>query len=410
MMKFPGLRFAFLLLLSLLCSANGFNITKILAKYPEYSKFNHDLSQTKLADEINSRQTITVLVLSNSDMASLSGLDLPSLKRVLSLHVVLDFFDAKKLHEITNGTTLSTTLYQTTGTAPGDSGFINITDLTAGKVGFGLAAHGAKLDTTYVKSVKQEGYNLSIIEVSKPITTNVAAAPTPAPSELNITAIMIKGGCKIFAGMISSTGVLKTFEDAVEGGLTVFCPTDPAFTVATSKLLKKMSSDNQTAVLEYHGLPIYSPLGTLKTTNGPIRTMASSGAGKYVLTVSSSGDTVILNTGVSKATISGTLLDDQPLAIFTVNKLLEPKELFVAAPTPAPTPAPVEAPTPKAEPSKATPVSSPPAPPGSSESPSADAPDASDSKSTSFAPASTAVCRGLLAFLVACTGVLAFML
>lgn len=410
MMKFSGLGSAFLLLLSLLCSANAFNITKILAKYPEYSKFNHDLSETRLAGEINSRQTITVLALSNSEMASLSGLDLASLKRVLSLHVVLDFFDAKKLHEITNGTTLSTTLYQTTGTAAGNSGFINITDLKAGKVGFGLAAHGAKLDTTYVKSVKQEGYNLSIIEVSKPITTNVAAAPAPAPSELNITAIMVKGGCKIFAGMISSTVVLKTFEDAVQGGLTVFCPTDAAFTVATSKLMKKLSSDDQVSVLEFHGLPIYSPLGTLKTTNGPIQTMASPSAGKYVLTVSSSGDTVILNTGVSKATISGTLLDDQPLAIFTVNKLLEPKELFVAAPTPAPTPAPVEAPTPEAEPSKATPVSSPPAPAGPSESPSVDGPSASESNSTSFAPASTGVCRGLLAFLVACAGVLVFML
>nr|ABR16637.1 unknown [Picea sitchensis] len=409
-MKFLGLGFAFLLLLSFLCSANAFNITKILAKYPEYSKFNHDLSQTKLADEINSRQTITVLALSNSEMALLSGLDLASLKRVLSLHVVLDFFDAKKLHEITNGTTLSTTLYQTTGNAPGNTGFINITDLKAGKVGFGPAAHGAKLDATYVKSVKQEGYNISVIEVSKPITTNVAEAPAPAPADVNITAVLIKGGCRIFATMISTTGVLKTFEDAVQGGLTVFCPTDAAFTGATNKLLKKLTSDDQVSVLEFHGLPIYSPLGTLKTTNGPIRTMASPAARKYVLTVSSSGDTVILNTGVSKATISGTLLDDQPLAIFTVNKLLEPKELFVAAPTPAPTPAPVEAPTPEAESPEATPNSSPPAPAGPAESPTTEGPASSETSSPSFAPASAGICRGLLAFLVACVGVLVFML
>lgn len=411
-MKILGLGFAFLVLLSLQCSATAFNITKILAKFPEYSKFNHDLSRTKLADEINSRQTITVLALSNSNMDALSGLDLASLKRVLSLHVVLDFFDPKKLHEITNGTTLSTTLLQTTGTAPGNTGFINITDLKAGKVGFGLAAHGAKLDATYVKSVKQEGYNLSVIEVSKPITTNVAAAPAPAPSDVNITAVMIKGGCKIFATMISTTGVAKTFEDAVQGGLTVFCPTDPAFTGATNKLLKKLPSDDQVSVLEFHALPIYSPLGTLKTTNGPISTIASPSPRKYVLTVSSSGDTVILNTGVSKATISGTLLDDQPLAIFTVNKLLEPKELFAAAPTPAPTPAPVEAPAPEVESPKSTPVSSPPAPAGPSGSPllaNAKGPSASDS-STSSAPASAGVCRGFLAFLVACVGVLVFML
>lgn len=380
----------FVLLLSFLCCANAFNITKILDAYPDYSIFNEDLTRTKLADEINSRKTITVLVVNNGAMASLSGLDLASVKRALSLHVVLDFFDAEKLHQVTNGTTLSTTLYQTTGSVAGNAGFINITDLKGGKVGFGLSGRGAKLDSTYVKSVKQDGYNLSVVEVSQPITTSVAEAPTPSPSNMNITAALIKGGCKIFANLISTTGVLKSYEESIQGGLSVFAPTDAAFTSVTSKMLNKLSSEDKVSVLEFHALPTYSPLGTLKTTNGPIATMASTGAGKYVLTVSSSGDTVMLNTGINKATITSSLLDDQPIALFSVDKVLKPKELFVAAPSPAPTP---EAETPKATPPTA-------AKHGKSSAAS------SKSSSTSFAPATARVYRGLLAFLVACVGVL----
>lgn len=383
-MKLLGL----LLLLSFLCCANAFNITKILDAYPDYSQFNDDLTRTKLADEINSRQTITVLVVSNAAMAPLSGMDLASIKRALSLHVVLDFFDPEKLHQVTNGTTLSTTLYQTTGAAAGNAGFINITDLKGGKVGFGLSGRGTKLDSTYVKSVKQEGYNLSVVEVSQPITTSVAEAPSPSPSTTNITSVLIKHGCKIFAGLISSTGVLKSYEEAIQGGLTVFAPTDAAFTSVTNKMLNKLSSEDKVSVLEFHALTIYSPLGTLKTTNGPIATMASTGAGKYVLTVTSSGDTVMLNTGINKATVSSPLLDDQPLALFSVDKVLKPKELFVAAPVPAPAPTPEATSPAKAKHTKSSAAAS-----------------SSKSSSTSFAPATASVCRGSLAFLVVCVGV-----
>ncbi len=389
-MKLLGLQLA-VLLLNLLSCTNAFNITKILNEYPEYSQFNADLTQTKLADEINSRETITVLVLSNGAMASLKDLDLASVKRVLSFHVLLDYFDADKLHQVPNRTTLSTTLYQTTGMVEGNAGFVNITDLKDGKVGFGPATAGSTLDATFVKSVKQETYNLSVVEVSQPVTTIVAEAPAPSPSHVNITAILIKGGCNVFADLISTTGVLKFYEDAQnKGGLTLFAPTDGAFTGITMKLLNKLSLQEKISVLDFHAAPVYSPLGTLKVSNGPVTTMASN----YALNVSSSGNTVVLNTGVSKATISDTLLDDEPLVIFTVNKVLEPKELFGTAASPT-----REAEPPKAGTTKATPVSSPAVPAGPVETPKGS--DTNKSSSTSFVPAS----GGLLAFWVACIGV-----
>ena len=53
--------------------------------------------------------------------------------------------------------------YQTTGPAVGNIGFIKITDLKGGKVGFGLSGHRANMDSTFVKSVTQDGYNLSFV-------------------------------------------------------------------------------------------------------------------------------------------------------------------------------------------------------------------------------------------------------
>lgn len=121
-----------LLLLSLSPNniANGHNITRILAQHPEFSTFNHYLTVTHLAGEINRRQTITVLAVDNAGMSSILSkhLSIYTLKNVLSLHVLVDYFGTRKLHQITDGTTLVSSMFQATGAASGTSGYVNITD------------------------------------------------------------------------------------------------------------------------------------------------------------------------------------------------------------------------------------------------------------------------------------------
>ncbi|KAJ0982280.1 hypothetical protein J5N97_010535 [Dioscorea zingiberensis] len=75
----------------------------ILAQHPEFSTFNHYLTITRLASEINRRLTITVLAVDNTGMASLLAkhFTLPTLKNILLLHVLVDFYVAKKLHQLT---------------------------------------------------------------------------------------------------------------------------------------------------------------------------------------------------------------------------------------------------------------------------------------------------------------------
>lgn len=356
-------------------TVEGHNITTILAKFPEFSTFNHYLTITHLADDINNRQTITVCAVNNAGMSDLLSkhLSVYAMKNVLSLHVLLDYFGAKKLHQITNGTALAATMFQATGTASGSSGFVNITDLKGGKVGFG-SEDGGGTDATFVKSLQEIPYNISVIQISSMLPSAEAEAPTPEPAAVNITSLMSAHGCKFFAEALLASAAMKTYEDNIDGGLSVFCPLDDAFKGFSPKY-KNLTVGGKQSLLEYHGVPVYQSMSMLKSSNGLMNTLATDGANKYDFTVQNDGQEVTIKTSLVTSKIVGTLIDQQPLVIFTINKVLLPKELFKAALSPAPAPAPeADAPTadsPKS--SKKKKLKSPPAP-ASSDSP-ADSPD-----------------------------------
>ncbi|KAK6269492.1 PREDICTED: fasciclin-like arabinogalactan protein 1 [Theobroma cacao] len=343
-------------------TSNGHNVTRLLAKHPSLSTFNHYLTLTHLASEINRRTTITVLALDNAAMSSLLATNpsIYTLKNILSLHVLLDYFGTKKLHQIRNGTALAATMFQATGVAPGVAGFVNITDFKGGKVGFGAEDNGGKLDSFFVKSVEELPYNISVIQISKALPSAVAEAPTPGPSELNITGIMSAHGCKVFADtLLANHEAIGTYEDNVNGGLTVFCPLDDPFKAFLPKY-KNLTASKQSSFLEFFGVPVYQSLSTLKSNNGIMNTLATDGASKFDFTVQNEGEEVTLKTKVNTVKITGTLLDEQPVAIYTIDKVLMPSELFKAAPTPAPAPAPeMEADAPKASKSKSKSKSAP---------------------------------------------------
>ncbi|XP_065875777.1 fasciclin-like arabinogalactan protein 2 [Euphorbia lathyris] len=319
-------------LLFLASSTSAHNITRILAKHPAFSTFNHYLTVTHLAAEINRRETITVLALDNAAMSSLLAkhLSVYTLRNVLSLHVLVDYFGAKKLHQITDGTTLTSTMFQATGSAIGTSGYVNITDLKGGKVAFGT--EDGKLDSTFVKSLEELPYNISIMQISQALNSADAEAPTAAPS-LNLTEIMSRQGCKEFSDLLKASGALSTFEDNLEGGLTVFCPTDTVIKGFMPKY-KNLTAAKKVSLLLYHGIPVYQSLQMLKSSNGIMNTLATDGANKYDFTVQNDGEDIKLETKVVTATITGTVKDEEPLVVYKVDKVLMPRELFKAAPAP----------------------------------------------------------------------------
>ncbi|XP_037489085.1 fasciclin-like arabinogalactan protein 3 [Triticum dicoccoides] len=180
---------AVLLLLALASPAAGVNITRILGEFPDFSTFNGLLSQTKLADEINRRQTITVLAVNNGGMGGITSLPSDVQRKVLAVHVVLDYYDTEKLGSMKNRSAVLTTLFQSTGQATNRMGFINYTRRAAdGVMMFGSAEPGAPLTSQMVKPVMSRPYNISVLEVSSAIvppsigSVDNSRAHAPAPA------------------------------------------------------------------------------------------------------------------------------------------------------------------------------------------------------------------------------------
>ncbi|KAL0916483.1 hypothetical protein M5K25_014003 [Dendrobium thyrsiflorum] len=339
----PALPLVILILCMYITPICSFNITKILAQHPEFSTFNHYLSATHLAGEINRRKTITVLAISNSGMGSILSkhLSLYTLRNLLSLHVLVDYFGAKQLHQLTRGTTLSSTLFQATGTAPGTTGFVNITLHRAGRVFFSATDSGGNPPVSFVKSLKEIPYVISVIQISSPLSSPEAEAPTPAPTDVNITALMAKKGCKTFADLLDSTAdAAASFASNAGSGLSAFCPVDQAINPFLPSF-KNLTAGEKLSVLLYHAIPVYYSIQMLKSNNGLMNTLATEGTKKnYNLAVQNDGEVVTLKTKVDTAKITGTLIDEDPLAVYTIDVVLKPRELFKPVKAPAPAPAP----------------------------------------------------------------------
>ncbi|XP_008786366.1 fasciclin-like arabinogalactan protein 14 [Phoenix dactylifera] len=166
----------------LLSSAVAFNITAILEPFPEFATFSNYLNQTKLVHEINHRQTITVLVVDNSRMSAISSLPEESLKHVMGVHVILDYYDIRKINNIPRKSFILTTLFQTTGIATNRMGFLNVTHKAGESVVFGSAVRGAPHTSTLIKKVVAMPYNISVLHISEPIIPpGIDGAPHIAP-------------------------------------------------------------------------------------------------------------------------------------------------------------------------------------------------------------------------------------
>ncbi|WOL08581.1 hypothetical protein Cni_G17334 [Canna indica] len=162
--------FAFFLLLISSASA-AFNILEILEPFgDEYSTFTKYLTDTKIADEINSRSTVTVLLVANPDIAPLASLSDDALKQAIYTHVLADYYDLYNLPR------KSSALLPTLG-----GGSVNCTGLPDERVLFG--------SSELLKVVAARPYNLSVLGISAPLTasgsdkTTGAAVPTTTTTE-----------------------------------------------------------------------------------------------------------------------------------------------------------------------------------------------------------------------------------
>ncbi|KAM0943085.1 putative fasciclin-like arabinogalactan protein [Dioscorea sansibarensis] len=172
---------------------------------------------------------------------------------------------------------------------------------------------------------------------SKPTTSS--SSPSPSPS---LISLMSTNHCKLFSSLLSSSSsALSTFQSNIPSGLTVFCPSDSSISPFLPTF-KNLSSDSKLSLLLFHAIPIYNSLQSLRSSNGVVNTLATDGSNNnFNFTVQNNGDAVTLKTPLNTALILTTLFDKDPLAVYKIDSVLKPRELFkpVEAPAPAPAPA-----------------------------------------------------------------------
>ncbi|GMY10367.1 fasciclin-like arabinogalactan protein 12 [Fagus crenata] len=194
-----------------------------------------------------------------------------------------------------------------------------------------------------------------------PAPTLPAVAPAP-PGPPDVTKILQKvGGFSILVRLLKSTGVADQLKGQLNDSsirFTLFAPNDNAFSNLKAGTLNSLNNEEKVRLIQFHILPTYYTLDNFQTVSNPVRTQAGDNKpGDYPLNVTSTGRQANISTGLVNATVSGTLFSNFQLAIYQVDKVLLPLDLFVPkAPSPAPAPAPAPA---KPKPKKTTVASSP---------------------------------------------------
>ncbi|KAL6508822.1 Fasciclin-like arabinogalactan protein 11 [Orobanche hederae] len=186
---------------------------------------------------------------------------------------------------------------------------------------------------------------LSITILLLHCTSTLAQAPAAAPAgPTNITKILEKAGqftTLIRLLKITQAGdQINTQLNNSNQGLTVFAPTDNAFSSLSAGTLNSLSDQQKVALVQFHILPDFISTSQFQTVSNPLRTQAGETApGEFPLNVTTASNQVNVSTGVDDATVGNTVYTDGQLAVYEVDKVLLPFRLFG---TPAPAAAPLE--------------------------------------------------------------------
>lgn len=118
----------------------------------------------------------------------------------------------------------------------------------------------------------------------------------------------------------------------------MFAPTDNAFNSLKPGTLNSLTQQQQVSLVQGHILPQFYTMDSFETASNPVRTQASGRDGPYTLNITANTQNQLnVSSGVVDVTVSNSLSVVKPLAVYTVDKVLLPLELFGAkAPAAAP--------------------------------------------------------------------------
>ncbi|KAI3811588.1 hypothetical protein L1987_21314 [Smallanthus sonchifolius] len=320
------------------------NITHLLSPYPDLSDFSDLLSTTTVAVDLSQRTSLTLLAVPNSILRSSDIIrrspSSTNIADVIRYHVLLQYLSLNDLRRFPPSGKLITTLFQTTGRATNNFGYVNVTydGQTNTTTVRSPAAYSQPPNTaTVISLIKTLPYNVSIYSVNSlivPYGFDLLASESRPPLGLNISKALIDGhNFNVVASILAASGVVQEFESDEGGaGITLFVPTDDAFAdLPATANFQSLPADKKADVLRFHVLHSYYPLGSLQSIVNPVQpTLATEdkGAGSFTLNISRVNGSVAINTGIVQASVTQTVFDQNPVAIFGISRVLLPKEIF----------------------------------------------------------------------------------
>lgn len=174
-----------------------------------------------------------------------------------------------------------------------------------------------------------------------------APAPTNEASPVNLTAVLETGHqFNTFIRLLNTTQVgfqVSVQLNSSDQGMTVFAPTDNAFNDLKPGTVNSLTYQQQIQLILYHIIPKYYSLNDLLLASNPVRTQATGqGGGVFGLNFTGQGqiNQVNVSTGVVETRIDNILRQNFPLAVYVVDKVLLPEELFGTNTTPTGAPSP----------------------------------------------------------------------
>ncbi|KAJ9178147.1 hypothetical protein P3X46_010056 [Hevea brasiliensis] len=161
----------------------------------------------------------------------------------------------------------------------------------------------------------------------------------PPPGPVDVIQILLKAGhFTAFVRLIKATHVdtqLTSQLNSSTDGITIFAPTDAAFSNLRAGALGSLNDREKVAFLQFHILPRFLSTSDFQTLSNPVMTLAGSDS-RYPMTISTTDSSVTINTGLTKTSLANTVYTDKQVAIYEIDKVLLPKYLFPPAAAPAP--------------------------------------------------------------------------
>ncbi|KAJ8751299.1 hypothetical protein K2173_016481 [Erythroxylum novogranatense] len=183
-----------------------------------------------------------------------------------------------------------------------------------------------------------------LLHCSTTTAQSPAAAPAP-PGPTNVTKILEKAGqFSVFIRLLKATQEDLTLNGQLNdsnNGITIFAPSDSAFSSLKSGALNSLNDQEKSELVQFHIIPNFLSTSQFQTVSNPLTTQAGTGD-RLELNVTTSGNSVNITTGLTNTSTSGTIYTDNQLAIYQVDKVLQPIDIFTPKP-PAPAPAPEKA-------------------------------------------------------------------